>query len=78
MTIVETSIDSQQVSSQLALKVGNGSYMALGARKALMAQRNSDGGIRVYAALTVSEDWTEASHFNWSDVSETKKNILDR
>src|ERR1700761_1287904 len=76
MTIIETSIDPQQITSETASMVGNGSYMALGARKALMAQRNSDETVRVYIVLTVPETWASESGFEWTDAAETKGKIL--
>lgn len=76
MLIVETCIGPTQASSQTATLVGRGSYMALGARKALMAQKNSDESIRVYIALTVPETWAKESGLDWSDIAGTKKQIL--
>ena len=77
MTIIETSIDPTQVGCQTASIVGKGSYIALGSRRALMAQRNSDGSIRVYIALTVSESWANTSGLELVDVGVTKEKILD-
>lgn len=78
MTIIETSIDPTHISSTTASKVGNGSYMVLGARQALMAQRNSDGRIRVYIALTLPDTWAKENTLDWSDAAQTKETILDQ
>jgi 2-polyprenyl-6-methoxyphenol hydroxylase-like FAD-dependent oxidoreductase len=58
--------------------VGKGSYMAVAWTRALMAQRNADGGIRVYIALTVPEDWVTSCGLDWADASGTKEQILNQ
>ncbi|KAJ9638744.1 hypothetical protein H2204_004220 [Knufia peltigerae] len=78
MTIVETNISPATESQQTSAMVGKGSYMAVAFNKALMAQRNADGGIRVYIALTVPETWATASGLDWSDPTITKETILNR
>jgi hypothetical protein len=78
MTIAETNIDPEQVSSRTATMVGNGSYMALSAQKALMAQRNSDKSVRVYMVLTVTDIWAEESDLDWKNTVVAKETILSR
>lgn len=60
-TFIETSIFPETASSNLTLDalVGQGSIYALEDGQALMAQRNTTGTIRVYAALSVPESWLD-------------------
>jgi 2-polyprenyl-6-methoxyphenol hydroxylase-like FAD-dependent oxidoreductase len=39
--------------------VGGGFFLALGPGKGLLAHREADGGVHVYAALRVEEDWAD-------------------
>ena len=55
--------------------VGEGSAMILSDDKALMAQRNGDKSIRVYAAQKVPEDW--ASHYDFSNTAEIRKELFN-
>lgn len=52
-----------------AAVVGSGSFLALAEGKGLLAHRESDGGIRVYAAVTVPEDWAATA-----DTGAVRKN----
>ncbi|KAF8651391.1 hypothetical protein AX16_004813 [Volvariella volvacea WC 439] len=54
--------------------VGKGSYFAIGDQKALMAQRNGDGSIRVYAMARVPEDWSIA--VDEGKGEETKQEVI--
>lgn len=58
VTLIETRVESPDLRHPvLARLVGAGNILAVGDNKALMAQRNGDGHLRVYIALRVSEDW---------------------
>src|SRR5262249_21855236 len=60
VTIAEVEIaDVDRRHPQVAAMVGRGSMMALGDRKALLAQRNGKGLVRVYAAQLVNEAWAD-------------------
>ena len=78
MTIIETSIGAESVSPASSTRVGKGNYIAVGDKRALMAQRNVNGGIRVYIALTVPEGWTSTYGLDWQAPRDTKSKILDR
>jgi 2-polyprenyl-6-methoxyphenol hydroxylase-like FAD-dependent oxidoreductase len=52
---------------ELSARIGLGSYFALGDGKALMAQRQCNGDIRVSAAFAVSEDWLTTCGIDFSD-----------
>jgi len=50
--------------------------MALGDNKALMAQRNGDGHIRVYAGLRVPEDWGQCCGFDLAEPAAARAGLL--
>ncbi|HEY4075310.1 MAG TPA: FAD-dependent monooxygenase [Rhizomicrobium sp.] len=51
--------------------------MALGDNKALLAQRNGDGHIRVYVALRVPEDWLGWTRFNFDQPAQVRGECLN-
>ncbi len=58
VTLIQTWISTaDHRCPEIARFVGPGNVMALGDNKALMAQRNGNGHIRIYAALRVPEAW---------------------
>ena len=62
VTYIETSIPNAGTSApEAAALVGHGSVFALGDAKAIIAQRNGGGTIRIYAALAVEEKWAETN-----------------
>ena len=62
ITYIETGIpNADETSPEAAALVGNGSLFALDDAKALIAQRNGGGYIRLYAALVVEEHWAKAN-----------------
>lgn len=56
--------------------VGRGSLLALADHKAIIAQQNSRGVIRVYAALRVSEDWAVSSDVATASSTAAKVDLL--
>lgn len=52
--------------------VGRGTYAALSDGKALIAQRNGDNSIRVYANFKCAETWLAETDVDFSDPKETK------
>jgi 2-polyprenyl-6-methoxyphenol hydroxylase-like FAD-dependent oxidoreductase len=54
-----------------AATVGHGSMFSLGDYNGILAQRNSDGKIRVYAVLSVPEAWPKEheKEYDWSNPS---------
>jgi 2-polyprenyl-6-methoxyphenol hydroxylase-like FAD-dependent oxidoreductase len=78
LTIIETTIEPDAVSVPTSSMVGKGSYIAMASGRALMAQRNPDGSIRVYAAVTVPDDWVSVSEYSWSDIGGFKQKILEQ
>lgn len=59
-----------------AALVGRGSFVALGETKRLVAQRNSGGRIRVYAALQVPQDWLATCGIDWDDAPAARAALL--
>ncbi len=56
----------------IARLVGHGSLFALSDSKALMAQRNGDGSVRVYAWAQRPEHWLRTSGIDFSDRAAAK------
>jgi 2-polyprenyl-6-methoxyphenol hydroxylase-like FAD-dependent oxidoreductase len=77
VTFVELGID--EIDTQypaLAQLVGHGTMSAYGDAKGLIAQRNANAHVRVYAAMRVSEDWP-ARHFDFSDPDDVRAKLLN-
>ena len=78
VTFVETqltSVDTRHPS--IAKLVGSGNVLALGDNKALMAQRNGEGHVRVYVALRVPEAWTRTSGINFQQPACARADLLE-
>jgi 2-polyprenyl-6-methoxyphenol hydroxylase-like FAD-dependent oxidoreductase len=77
VTFVQTWVaDADRRHPDLSSFVGPGNVMALGDNKALMAQRNGDGHIRIYAGLRVPEDWTRNCGIDLTDLGATRTGLL--
>ncbi len=61
---------------QIGATVGDGTLFALKDNKGLIAQRLSNGNVRVYAALRMPEDGFEAEGITFRDANETRKGLL--
>ena len=61
---------------EIAETVGDGTLFALQDNKGLIAQRLSNGSVRVYAALRMPEDGFEAEGIRFHDAEETRKGLL--
>ncbi|KAL8660711.1 MAG: hypothetical protein Q9202_006291 [Teloschistes flavicans] len=57
---------------ELGRMVGRGSYLALSHQKCLIAQRNGDNSIRVYAMFQCAEDWLANTGVDFSDEKQAK------
>ncbi|WP_051598199.1 NAD(P)/FAD-dependent oxidoreductase [Burkholderia sp. A1] len=69
-------VDADLRHPEIAGLVGSGSLMALGDDRALMAQRNGDGTIRVYAVLRVEESWRARGTYDWQDDARVRRDLL--
>lgn len=62
VTYLETGVpNADEAAPEVAALVGHGTLFALDDAKALIAQRNGGGYIRLYAALAVDENWAKAN-----------------
>ncbi|MFI8461564.1 FAD-dependent oxidoreductase [Kitasatospora sp. NPDC085464] len=77
VTFIETGFDNcDSRHPDLARLVGNGSMLAKGAGRTLVAQRNSNGHIRAYIALRVPQDWHEAAGVDLGDQRALRTHLL--
>ncbi|QHC22551.1 FAD-dependent oxidoreductase [Streptomyces sp. GS7] len=77
VTFVESSFDDCDTRHPgIARLVGHGSMTAKGSRKALTAQRNSNGHIRVYSAFRAPQDWHTA--LDLTDDAAVRAHLLGR
>ncbi|HEX2910956.1 MAG TPA: NAD(P)/FAD-dependent oxidoreductase [Chloroflexia bacterium] len=71
-------LDVDKFHPAAAALVGQGSMFALSDNKGLIAQRNGDGNIRVYAAFRVAADWLTGVGVDWTDTPSAKKVLLEQ
>ena len=69
-------VDTQH--PEIAELVGHGTMFALGDSKALIAQRNGNAHIRVYAALRVPEDWFKQGGLDLSSPANTRRDLIEQ
>ncbi|GKU11478.1 fad hypothetical protein [Fusarium langsethiae] len=58
--------------------VGAGSIVSFGEGRVIMAQRQSDGSLRTYAALRVPEDFIKTCGIDWSDRDTAREQLVER
>jgi 2-polyprenyl-6-methoxyphenol hydroxylase-like FAD-dependent oxidoreductase len=76
LTVVETWISSVDTRHPgVAELVGPGIFLATSDDKALIAQRNGDGNIRVYVTLRVPEDWTQRCGLAFEQLDPTRQGL---
>ncbi|MFF5016838.1 FAD-dependent oxidoreductase [Streptomyces sp. NPDC001165] len=77
VTFVETGFDHcDSRHRDLARLVGNGSMLAKGAGRSLVAQRNSNGHIRAYIAFRAPQDWHVAAGIDLGDQRAVRTHLL--
>ncbi|MFF2073500.1 FAD-dependent oxidoreductase [Kitasatospora sp. NPDC058162] len=77
VTFVETGFDHCDTRHpDLARLVGNGSMLAKGVGRSLVAQRNSNGHIRAYIALRAPEDWHVTAGIDLGDQRTVRTHLL--
>ncbi|MER5549183.1 NAD(P)/FAD-dependent oxidoreductase [Streptomyces sp. NPDC002589] len=77
VTFVETGFDDCHTRHpELARLVGNGSMLAKGAGRSLVAQRNSNGHIRAYIAFRAPQDWHMAAGIDLGDQRAVRTHLL--
>ena len=78
ITYVETGIPLADTNApEIAEIVGNGSMFALADEKAIMAQRNGGGYIRLYLAFAVEENWAQECGINFRLASRARAALLE-
>jgi 2-polyprenyl-6-methoxyphenol hydroxylase-like FAD-dependent oxidoreductase len=77
VSFIETSISEVQTRQPVvSATVGRGSFFALEDDKGMMAQKNGDGSVRIYAALRMPEHDFEALGINFTDPASARSAIL--
>lgn len=77
VTFVETGFDQCDTRHpDLARLVGNGSMLAKGVGRSLVAQRNSNGHIRAYIAFREPQDWHAAAGVDLGDEQAVEAHLL--
>ena len=78
LSFVETHLsDVDTRHPELSALVGPGSLYAFGEGKGIIAQRNGDGGVRVYIALHAEENWVRTDVVDAHDPAATRARLLD-
>jgi 2-polyprenyl-6-methoxyphenol hydroxylase-like FAD-dependent oxidoreductase len=60
-----------------AALVGPGMLFALSHNKGMLSHRHGDGGLGIYVALRVPEDWTVSCGVDWSSAPAARAALLD-
>ncbi|GAA3116139.1 NAD(P)/FAD-dependent oxidoreductase [Streptomyces rectiviolaceus] len=75
--LVETSLDDVDTRHpDLARLIGDGSVAAYGVNRALVAQRNSGGHVKVYAQFRAPLDWHTNLGLDLADVEAVRSSLL--
>lgn len=76
--MVEVNCHDIETNPWLIEFVGAGSMFSFGEGRAVMAQRQSDGSLRTYAALKVPEDFVRTCGIDWKDQDTARKQYVER
>lgn len=57
--------------------VGHGAIMATSDNRAIIAQRNGDGNVRVYVTLRVDEDWARSSGIDFGAPAQARQTLIE-
>ncbi|MFD4479160.1 FAD-dependent oxidoreductase [Streptomyces sp. NPDC058471] len=78
VTFVETGLsDADRRHPGLAELTGDGTMMALDNNQGFVAQRNSDGHIRVYVGMRTDENWHRRAGLDLTDTAAVRDALLD-
>jgi 2-polyprenyl-6-methoxyphenol hydroxylase-like FAD-dependent oxidoreductase len=78
ISMIEVNLNDIQSNPWLLEYVGVGSMFSFGESCAVLAQRQGDGSLRVYAALRVAEDFIDTCSIDWSDKDTARKQLVER
>lgn len=70
--------DAERRHPASAALVGQGMMFALSHDEGMLSHRHGDGGIGLYVALRVPEDWTVSCGVDWSNAAAARAALLDR
>ncbi|KAL9598757.1 MAG: hypothetical protein Q9179_003794 [Wetmoreana sp. 5 TL-2023] len=70
--------DANTRSPDLGKRAGGGMCLTLGPNKGILAQRNGDGAIRVYAFMRAAESWDKDSGIDFSDMETARREVIER
>lgn len=70
--------DADSRHPDLGKRAGRGMCLTLGPNKGILAQRNGDGAVRVYAFMRAAESWDKDSGIDFSDMETAKKEVVER
>ncbi|QLE70246.1 FAD-dependent monooxygenase [Streptomyces rectiverticillatus] len=77
VTLVETSLDDVDAHHpDLARLIGDGSVAVYGVNRALVAQRNSGGHVKVYAQFRAPLDWHATANLDLADAEAVRSSLL--
>ncbi|PQV63918.1 2-polyprenyl-6-methoxyphenol hydroxylase [Abditibacterium utsteinense] len=77
VTFIDLGIDDADSRyPEVSALVGHGKIFAIGNNKGIIAQRNGNAHIRIYAALRVAEDWVAEQGFDFSKPEEARQKLL--
>lgn len=70
--------DIDQTHPDLAAMIGRGNFWVMGRGQSLAAQRNGDGGVRVYLSFyNTAEDWADSSSIPFHDPSAARARLIE-
>lgn len=78
ISMVEVNLHNIHSNPWLVEFVGLGSMFSFGEGRAVMAQRQGDGGLRTYACLRVPENFFETCGIDWSEQDTARKQYVER
>ncbi|KAF2830984.1 FAD/NAD(P)-binding domain-containing protein [Ophiobolus disseminans] len=78
ISMVEVNCSDIHANLWLLEFVGAGSMFSFGEARAVFAQRQGDGGLRVYAALRVPGDFVETCGIDWEDKDVAREELVER
>ena len=78
ISMVEVNLNDIKSNPWLLEYVGAGSMFSFGEGCAVLAQRQGDGSLRVYAALRVAEDFINTCGIDWSHKDTARKQLVER
>ncbi|KAI5806251.1 monooxygenase, FAD-binding protein [Geopyxis carbonaria] len=68
--------DAEKLHPEIAALVGLGSYYCFSDGKAILAQVNGDGSIKIYVMLLVPEDWVETCGIDFGSPAAARTTLL--